>query len=185
MTPNVPTSEIGTATLGMTVGAQVAEEEEDDDDDEADRDEQRRSTSRTDARIVVVRSSTTASVDRRRDRRPCSRGSAASTRSTVSMMLAPGWRKTMSRTAGFPFVSPPVRRSSTESVTAATSRDPDRRAVPVGDDERAVLLRPEELVRGARSARRRRASSIAPFGRFAFACASSGRGRPRRRGRGC
>ena len=49
------------------------------------------STSRTDARIVVVRSSATDSVtvggsDAR------SAGSSALMRSTVSMMLAPGWR---------------------------------------------------------------------------------------------
>ena len=43
------------------------------------------------------------------------------------MMLAPGWRKTMTRTAGLPLATPPARTSSTESVTVATS---DRRSAP-------------------------------------------------------
>ncbi len=38
MTPNVPISETGTATLGMSVARTVAQEDEDDQDDERDRD---------------------------------------------------------------------------------------------------------------------------------------------------
>jgi len=61
-----------------------------------------RSTSLTDALIVVVRSSTMvvwmpwgieASID----------GIACLMRSTVSMMLAPGWRKMITVTDGTPF----------------------------------------------------------------------------------
>ena len=52
------------------------------------------------------------------------RGTAARTPSMVVMMLAPGWRKTITSTAGWPSASPRLRRSWTESSTSATS---DRR----------------------------------------------------------
>ena len=78
------------------------------------------STSRSEARIVVVRSITTErSMPPAIDARSC--GSSARTWSTVSMMLAPGWRKMMTRIDGLPFVSPRLRTSSTESTTLATS----------------------------------------------------------------
>ena len=48
-------------------------------------------------------------------------GIAAFTLSTVSMMLAPGWRNTTARTAGLPCEIPACRRFSTESRTSATS----------------------------------------------------------------
>ena len=57
-----------------------------------------------------------------------SSGSSARTLSTVSMILAPGWRETIMRTAGFPFARPPVKMFSTESVTVATSES--RSALP-------------------------------------------------------
>ena len=41
ITPNVPISEMGTATLGMKVARAVAQEEEDHQDDQADRQQQR------------------------------------------------------------------------------------------------------------------------------------------------
>ncbi len=41
MTPNVPTSDSGTAMLGMMVGAHVAQEREHDEHDEADREDER------------------------------------------------------------------------------------------------------------------------------------------------
>jgi hypothetical protein len=40
---------------------------------------------------------------------------------TVSMMLAPGWRKMITSTEGFPLAYPALRRSSTESTTWPTS----------------------------------------------------------------
>ena len=54
----------------------------------------------------------------------CNCGSRARMRSTVSIMLAAGWRKRMMSTAGLPLARPALRRSSTESTTRATS---DRR----------------------------------------------------------
>ncbi len=84
-------------------------------------------TSWTDARMVVVRSMTTprsmpAGIS------ACSSGISARTRSTVWMMLAPGWREMIISTAGLPSARPVVRTSSTPSLTTATS--PTRTAAP-------------------------------------------------------
>ena len=79
-----------------------------------------RSTSRSEARIVVVRSIATV-----RSIAPeiCVRNSGriALTRSTVSMMLAPGWRVMISNTDARPFIRPSLRKSCTESTTCAMS----------------------------------------------------------------
>ena len=76
--------------------------------------------SRTEARIVRVASiATERRIAGGMEAWSC--GSNARTRSTVLMMFAPGWRKTMIRMAGLPLERPPVRMSSTESVTRATS----------------------------------------------------------------
>ncbi len=48
-------------------------------------------------------------------------GIMALTRSTVSMMLAPGERNTMSRMAGLPLATAMLRTSCEESSTRATS----------------------------------------------------------------
>ena len=45
--------------------------------------------------------------------------------------------------------APMLRRSSTESTTSATSRQPHGRAVVVGDDQRPVILGLEHLIVGA------------------------------------
>ncbi len=54
----------------------------------------------------------------------CNRGINAFTRSTVSIMLAPGWRKITRTIPGPPLIKPALRTSSSESLTLATS---DRR----------------------------------------------------------
>ena len=72
----------------------------------------------------------------------CNWGSSAATRSTVSMMFAPGCRKMITSTAGFPLVSPMLRRSSTDSLD--TSRRRARRtaaSVAVGHDQRPDIPR--------------------------------------------
>ena len=48
-------------------------------------------------------------------------GSSALMRSTVSMMFAPGWRRTMISTERTPLVQPATRRLLTLSSTFATS----------------------------------------------------------------
>ncbi len=86
-----------------------------------------RSTSRTEARMVRVESITSVSF-MLGGMEATSCGCSARTRSTVSMMLAPGWRKITTMMAGLPSARPSLRRSSTESCTSATS--PTRRAAP-------------------------------------------------------
>ena len=56
----------------------------------------------------------------------CSCGSAAFTLSTVSMMLAPGWRNRITSTAGLPLDRPALRRFSTESVDVGDVGQPHR-----------------------------------------------------------
>ncbi len=128
MAPKVPMSETGTATLGMKVERTLRRKMKTTRMTSAIETPIVIWTSRTDARIVRVASMATASVIvGGMDAWSC--GSRARTRSTVWMMLAPGWRNTMIRTAGFPLESPPVRMSSTESVTVAMSES--RTAAPL------------------------------------------------------
>ena len=77
-------------------------------------------TSSTEERMVVVRSTTmptwmAGGMD------ASNSGSRERMRSTVSIMLAAGWRKRMMSTAGLPLERPALRRSCTESATVATS----------------------------------------------------------------
>ena len=88
-----------------------------------------------------MRSSATVEVDRRRAARPAAAAAARVTRSTVSMMLAPGWRLRMTSTAGLPLARPALRRSSTESIDLGDVGQPHRRAVAVGDDRAAGTRR--------------------------------------------
>ena len=109
--------------------------------------------------MVVVRSSTTVEVDRRRESTACSCGSSARTRSTVSMMLAPGWRKMISehrrlavrraRRCACPRPSR-RRRATSDSCTGG--------AVAVGDDQRRVLVGLAAAGRWRESSRRRSSS---------------------------
>ena len=75
-------------------------------------------------------------------------GSSAFTLSTVSIMLAPDWRNTITITACLPLASPSLRTSSTESHDLRHVGQPDRRAVAIGDDERPVIGRAARLVVG-------------------------------------
>ena len=120
MTPKVPISDIGTATLAMSVARTLRRNAKTTRITSRTETRSVSSTSRSDARIVVVRSRTTESL--------IAVGMAAAscvtwprTRSTVSMMFAAGCRNTTSSTAGLPSTSPAARRSSTESWTLATS----------------------------------------------------------------
>ena len=120
MAPKVAINETGTATPGMRVARALRKNTKTTAITSATASTSPRSTSRRDARIVVVRSDTTVmSIPRGID--SWSRGSKAFTRSTVSMMLAPGSRKRITSTEGRPLARPWLRRSSTESVTSATS----------------------------------------------------------------
>src|SRR5208282_6014343 len=88
---NVPTSDSGTATLGMTVAAKVRRNTKMTATTSATQSINSNSTSATEARTVVVRSVSTAilmmgGIVAR------SFGSSALMLSTTLMMLAPGWR---------------------------------------------------------------------------------------------
>jgi hypothetical protein len=120
MTPKVPISDTGTATLGMNVERQSRRKTK------TTRITSRIemisviSTSCTEARMVVVESITTC-IWIAGEIEAWSCGSTARMRSTVAITFAPGWRKMISRMAGLPLARPPERRFSTESSTVATS----------------------------------------------------------------
>src|SRR5262249_33540427 len=65
-------------------------------------------TSCTEARMVSVRSRAIGRLIVGGSS-ACNCGTMARTRSTVSMILAPGWRQTMSKTAGLPLTSPSLQ----------------------------------------------------------------------------
>ena len=120
MTANVPMSEAGTATVGMSVARQLRRNMKTTRITRMTERMRVRSTSLTEARIVVVRSRTTVVL------MPCGMdasidGNSARTRSTVSIMFAPGWRKIMMVIEGVPFRYPAVRMFCVESETSATS----------------------------------------------------------------
>src|SRR6202166_5299467 len=123
MAPNVPTSESGTATLGMMVAATVRRKRKITITTRAMTSISSNSTSLAEAGMVVVRSvKVVIWIEVGSEARSC--GSRVVTRSTTEMMLAPGWRWTLTITAGTWFIQAASRTFSVESVTAAMS---DRR----------------------------------------------------------
>ena len=120
MTPKVPSSETGTATAGIRLARQSRRNRKTTRITSPTAISSVRSTSRSEARMVVVRSiATVRSMPLGIAARSC--GSSASTRSTVSMRLAPGWRDRITSTEGLPLAKPWFRRSSTELTTSAMS----------------------------------------------------------------
>ena len=120
MPPKVPSSESGTATLGITVAHGLRRNTKTTSTTRPIDSSRVACTWRKEARMVVVRSRTTSrlmvgGMEAR------SEGSSAITRSTVSMMLAPGCRYMTISTARLPLAKPPVRTSSTELSTSAMS----------------------------------------------------------------
>ncbi len=120
MAPNVPTSESGTATLGITVAASVRRKRKMTMTTRAITSISSNSTSLTEARIVMVRSvrMATETADGR-EARSC--GSSALTRSTTAMMLAPGCLWMFRMTAGTSFIQAACFVFSVSSMTLATS----------------------------------------------------------------
>src|ERR1039458_7867889 len=120
ITAKVPISETGTATVGISVARQLRRNMKTTRITNMTERTRVRSTSLTDARMVVVRSRTTvvlmpwgmdASID----------GNSARTRSTVSMIFAPGWRKMETVMEGTPFRYPALRMFDWPAETSATS----------------------------------------------------------------
>ena len=79
-----------------------------------------RSMSCSEVRMVTVRSNVISTL-MALGIEASSWGRIALTRSTVSMMLAPGCLKRKTSTAGLPLASPSLRKFSTESLTSPTS----------------------------------------------------------------
>ena len=101
MTPNVPSSESGTATPGIRVAHPFRRNRNTTMTTRAMESIRVNCTSSTEERMVVVRSTTmptwmAGGMD------ASNSGSRERTRSTVSIMLAAGWRKRMMSTAGLP-----------------------------------------------------------------------------------
>ncbi len=94
--------------------------------------------------------------------------------STVSIMLAAGWREMMMMMAGLPLESPAVRMSSTESVTLAISERrtaaPLRKATTSG--RYSAALSSWSVVDRDQT---RSMSATSPLGRLALAAASAAR----------
>ena len=120
MTPKVAISETGAATAGMLVALALRRNRKVTSTTRPMASMRLFSTSRKEARMVrersmrSVRSALSGSQERN-----C--GIMALTRSTVSMMLAPGERKTISKMAGLPLATAMLRTSCEESSTRATS----------------------------------------------------------------
>ncbi|MNK97625.1 hypothetical protein D3C87_1179690 [compost metagenome] len=120
ITANVPTSDTGTATLGISVARTLRRNRNTTMITSATEIISVCSTSRREARMVGVRSIIT-SIEMLAGIILRSCGSISLTRSTVSMMLAPGERFSTSSTDGLPLAEPALRMSCTESTTLATS----------------------------------------------------------------
>ena len=120
MAPKVPMREMGTATLGMSVERQLRKNTKTTRITRAMEMPRASCTSWTEARMVRVASMSTFS-SMAGGREACIWGRMAFTRSTVSMMLASGWRKIGTMMAGMPLDRPLLRTFSTASVTRATS----------------------------------------------------------------
>jgi hypothetical protein len=99
ITPNVPTSDSGTTTLGISVAEALRRNRKVTITTSATANSSSFCTSRTDARMLPVRSvrmATSVAAGMVAVRR----GSSSCTRSATSMTLAPGWRCTLTSTAG-------------------------------------------------------------------------------------
>ena len=120
MTPKVPMSESGTATLGMMVARSLRRKTKMTVTTSATARSNSTCTSCTDARMVTVRSvSTATSIAAGSAAWSC--GSCRLMRSTTSMTLAPGCRWMLRITAGTSFIHAARRTFSALSTTSATS----------------------------------------------------------------
>ncbi len=120
MMPKVPISDSGRAAAGITVAHALRRNRKITSTTSPAVSTSVFCTSTTEARMVSVRSVSTA-MWICGGRLAWSDGSSLRMRSTVSMMLAPGWRCTFSRTAGLPSCHAARRVFSTESTTVPMS----------------------------------------------------------------
>ncbi len=120
ITPNVPTSDSGTATPGITVAGTLRRNRKITITTSAIASSSSISTSCTDARIVVVRSVSTSALTEAGSE-ACSCGSIVLMRSTTAITLAPGWRWILTTMAGLPLAHAARREFSGPSTMVATS----------------------------------------------------------------
>lgn len=124
MMPNVPISDSGTTTLGITVAVRLRRNRNVTSTTSPTASSISNCTSATESRMVWVRSATTTrSSVAGIAARSC--GSKAWMQSTTSITLAPGWRCTFSRMAGLSPTQAAWRMSSAPCTARATS---DRRS---------------------------------------------------------
>ncbi len=121
ITPKVPSSDSGTATDGITVAHSRRRNTKITATTRQMVSTRVNCTSCTEARMVTVRSENTSSFTSAGSM-PCRPGRIWRMFCTVLTMLAPGWRRTSSSTAGLPSAQAAIWSFSTPSTTLATSR---------------------------------------------------------------
>ena len=137
MTTKVPTNDTGTATLGITVARALRKKANTTKITKATETIKVNSASCKEARIFGLRSSITLSLTAG-PKVSRSAGSSAWMASVAAIILAAGWRVTISNTAGKPPEKPALRTFSTASVTCATS--PKRSTWPASCPVSELLL---------------------------------------------
>ena len=125
MAPKVPTSEMGTARLAITVARRLCRKKKITSTTSTTASTSSSCTCSTEARMPVVRSDSTCTFSAA-GRPACNSGSSALMASTVAMTLAPGWRCTLRMMAAVRGDScvpaqAPSRLFSALSTTRATS----------------------------------------------------------------
>jgi hypothetical protein len=135
MAPKVPTMEIGTATLGMSVARKLRRKKVHDERDQYDRHHQVSSVSCNEARIVVLRSMATATfISAGMAASRC--GNSAFTLSMVSMMLAFGWRKQDDQDRRLSVGHAEIAHILNGVLNVGDIREAHRGTVAIGDHER-------------------------------------------------
>src|ERR1700723_1285376 len=120
ITPNVPTIDNGTATLGINVARKFLRKKKITMTTSTMVNANSNSTSFTDARMVVVRSVRICTFTAEGSD-ACNCGSSFLIRSTTLMMFAPGCRWMLTITAGVSFIQAASRVFSVPSITLAMS----------------------------------------------------------------
>jgi hypothetical protein len=120
MSPNVPISEIGTATLAMTVARRLPRNAKITSTTRATASSSSFSTSATEARMPVVRSASTSTCTDAGNP-ACSCGNCCLIASTVAITFAPGCRCTLTMIAGISVPASPSRQSLATTSAAASA----------------------------------------------------------------
>src|SRR5579872_3083952 len=120
MIASVPTSDSGTESEGISVADRLRRNRKITATTSTTASASSNSTSETEARIVLVRSVSTV-ISTACGNVACSEGSSEVMLSTTEITLAPGWRWTLTMTAGVVFIQPASLVFSSSLIAAATS----------------------------------------------------------------